>query len=184
MSQCLFWSGLISWRIRAYPQIILILLNVIMAAANIQRAKYEASVFSYLGVNLRKRLNQEWVASTTHRWALNVGSFSIACFSWPLGRICGINPYFLTIISLPINAASRHKFGLLLLFSGVFEGFSCVLFCLIILASSSCFRSTLSCLLALLITIARGTPCSSTSIVLLVPFFSPIRWVWANRLLS
>ena len=156
------------------------LLSVIMAAANIQRAKYEASVFSYLGVNLRNRLNHEWVASTTQRRALKVGSFSMSCFSSPRGRMWGINPYFLTRLSLPINAASRHRFWSF----GDFSDSPSFFLCFIIIHSSKGPKRILSCRLAPSMTSARGTPRSSVNTLRLVPFFSPIRWVWANRFLS
>ena len=124
-----------------------------MAAASIQRAVYEASGFSYRGVSLRKRLNQEWVASTTQRRALKAGSFSSSRFSSPCGRICGTKPWARTSPSLPsvIRSFSRGS------------------------------NITLSCRLAPLTASDKGTPRSSTNTLRLLPFFSPIRRIGANR---
>ena len=139
---------------------------MIIAAAKDVRAIYARSVFSYRGTNFRKRLNHEWLSSTTHLRALKVGSFSISFFSSPLGRIWGMKPLASTVSSLPTYAASRHRFCLMSLPSGDKS-----------LAFSKGSSDTLSCRLAPLTTSDKGTPISSTKICRFVPFFSPIRRV-------
>ena len=150
----------------------MILFWTIMAAANVLSAMYERSVFSYRGISLRNRLNHECANSTTHRRALNEGSFSINCFSSPRGRMWGMNPLESTVSSLPTYAASRQRFRGVSSFLGA-----------ITLFFSSTSRETLSCRLAPLTTSDKGTPFSSTSRCRFVPFFSPIRWVGADGFL-
>ena len=150
----------------------MILFRTIMAAANVLSAMYERSVFSYRGISLRNRLNHECANSTTHRRALNEGSFSINCFSSPRGRMWGINPLESTVSSLPTYAASRQRFRGVSSFRGA-----------ITLFFSSTSRETLSCRLAPLTTSDKGTPFSSTSRCLFVPFFSPISRVGADGFL-
>lgn len=149
------------------------LFKTIIAAANVLSAMYERSVFSYRGINLRNRLNHECASSTTHRRALNVGSFSINCFSSPRGRMWGVNPLERTVSSLPTYAASRQRF------CGVssFLGAATLFF-------SKTSSDTLSCRLAPLTTSDKGAPFSSTNRGRFVPFFSPIRRVGANGFLS
>ena len=148
------------------------LFKTIIAAANVLSAMYERSVFSYRGINLRNRLNHECANSTTHRRALNEGSFSINCFSSPRGRMCGINPLETTVSSLPTYAASRQRFCGVSSFFGVTTLFF-----------SKESREMLSCRLAPLTTSDKGTPFSSTNKCRFVPFFSPIRWVGADGFL-
>ena len=148
------------------------LFNTIIAAAKAVKALYERSVFSYRGVSLRNRLNQEWVNSTTHLRALKLGSFSINFFSSPLGRTWGTKPLAFATCSFPTYAASRHRLLGVVPFGG-----------LTIIPFSKTSRETLSCRLAPVTTNDKGTPCSSTRRFRFVPFFSPISWVWANRLL-
>lgn len=148
------------------------LFKTVIAAANVLSAMYERSVFSYRGINLRNRLNQECANSTTHRRALNEGFFSINCFSSPRGRMWGMNPLDSTVSSLPTYAASRQRFCGVPSFSGA-----------ITLLFSKESRETLSCRLAPLTTSDKGAPFSSTSKCRFVPFFSPIRWVGADRFL-
>ncbi len=150
----------------------MILFKTIIAAANVLSAMYERSVFSYRGINLRNRLNHECANSTTHRRALNEGSFSINCFSSPRGRMCGMNPLDSTVSSLPTYAASRQRFCRVSSFFGA-----------ITLFFSKGSRETLSCRLAPLTTSDKGTPFSSTSKCRFVPFFSPIRRVGADGFL-
>ena len=151
----------------------MILFRTIIAAANVLSAIYERSVFSYRGISLRNRLNHECANSTTHRRALNEGSFSINCFSSPRGRMWGMNPLESTVSSLPTYAASRQRFcGVPSFFWGA-----------ITLFFSSTSRETLSCRLAPLTTSDKGTPFSSTSRCLFVPFFSPISRVGADGFL-
>lgn len=148
------------------------LLRTIIPAASAVKALYDKSVFSYRGTSLRNRLNQEWASSTTHRRALNAGSRSISIFSSPRGRIWGIYPLARATFSLPTYPASRQRF---------WTCFSCIG-----LATRDCSkgsRETLSWRFAPLTTIDKGTPCSSTRMFLLLPFFSPIGWVRANRFL-
>lgn len=147
----------------------MILFKTIIAAANVLSAMYERSVFSYRGISLRKRLNHECASSTTHRRALNDGSLSIIFFSWPRGRICGMNPWEMTVSSLPTYAASRQRFCGVSFWAGLAARF---------LSKES--RETLSCRLAPLTTSDKGTPFSSTSKCRFVPFFSPIRRVWTD----
>ena len=149
------------------------LFSTIIAAANSHKALYDRSVFSYRGASFLNRLNQEWVSSTTHLRALNVVSFSISFFSSPRGRMWGIKPLSTATASFPVYPASRHKFcGCSPLFFG---------------SSTRAFNresnTTLSCRLAPVTTSDKGTPFSSTKILLLLPFFSPIRRVWPNRFL-
>ena len=148
------------------------LFRTIMAAANVLSAIYERSVFSYRGINLRNRLNHECANSTTHLRALNEGSFSINCFSSPLGRMCGMNPLECTVSSLPTYAASRQRFCRISLSLGATTLFF-----------SKTSSETLSCRLAPLTTSDKGTPFSSTSKCRFVPFFSPIRRVGADGFL-
>jgi len=145
------------------------LFKTIIAAANVLSAMYERSVFSYRGINLRNRLNHECANSTTHRRALNDGSFSINFFSSPRGRMWGMKPLDITVSSLPTYAASRQRFCGVFSFPGA-----------ITLSFSKESSDTLSCRLAPLTTSDKGTPFSSTSKCRFVPFFSPIRWVWAD----
>jgi hypothetical protein len=152
----------------------MILFRVIIAAASMLRARYERSVFSYRGTNLRKRLNQEWASSTTHLRALNVGSRSISFFSSPLGRIWGVKPFFSATSPLPTYPASRQRFCVASLSSPGRR----------ILSVSNGSRETLSCRLAPLTTSDKGTPCSSTNRLRLVPFFSPICWIGTDRFLG
>lgn len=147
----------------------MILFKTIIAAANVFSAMYERSVFSYRGINLRNRLNHECASSTTHRRALNEGSLSINFFSSPRGRMWGMNPWDRTVSSLPTYAASRQRFCGVSFCSGATTLFF-----------SKESRETLSCRLAPLTTSDKGTPFSSTSKCRLVPFFSPIRRVWAD----
>ena len=150
----------------------MILFKTIMAAANVFSAIYERSVFSYRGINLRNRLNHECASSTTHRRALNDGSFSINFFSSPRGRMWGMNPLDITVSSFPTYAASRQRFCRVDFCSGVATLFF-----------SNESRKTLSCRLAPLTTSDKGTPFSSTSICRFVPFFPPIGRVGAGRFL-
>lgn len=147
----------------------MILFKTIIAAGKVLSAMYERSVFSYRGINLRNRLNHECANSTTHRRALNDGSLSINFFSSPRGRMWGMNPWDKTVSSLPTYAASRQRFCGVSLCSGP----TTLLF-------SRESRKTLSCRLAPLTTSDKGTPFSSTSKCRLVPFFPPIRRVWAD----
>ena len=151
----------------------MILFKTIIAAANVLSAMYERSVFSYRGINLRNRLNHECANSTTQRRALNEGSFSIDFFSSPRGRMWGMKPLESTVSSLPTYAASRQRF------CGVSFSFGATT-----LFFSKTSRETLSCRLAPLTTSDKGTPFSSTSRCRFVPFFSPIRRVWAYGFLS
>ena len=146
------------------------LFKTIIAAANVLSAMYERSVFSYRGTNLRNRLNHECANSTTQRRALNEGSFSINFFSSPRGRMWGMKPWDTTVSSLPTYAASRQRFCGVSVRSGATTLFW-----------SKESRKTLSCRLAPLTTSDKGTPFSSTRIWRFVPFFSPIRRVWADR---
>jgi len=132
---------------------------VIRAAAKLVRVKQEQSVFSYLGINFRKRLNQECVRSTTHRHALNSGLIAISFFSSPRGRICGMKPLPWATSSLPTYPASRHKWH-----SVVVGGETTV-------ALSKVSRATLSCWLAALTSSEMGMPFSSTRICHFEPFF-------------
>lgn len=148
------------------------LFSAIIAAAKAFSALYERSVFSYLGINLRNRLNQEWASSTIHLRALNAGSFSISFFSSPLGRMWGTKPLAMTTSSLPTYAASRHKFcG-----SVSSEGKATRPF-------NKESRGTLSCRLAPVTTIDKGAPFSSTRRFRFDPFFSPVGRVRPDRLL-
>lgn len=149
------------------------LFKTIIAAANVLSAMYERSVFSYRGINLRNRLNHECANSTTHRLALNDGSFSINFFSSPRGRMWGTKPFDITVSSLPTYAASRQRFCRVFSLSGV-----------ITLAFSKESSDTLSCRLAPLTTSDKGAPFSSTSKCRFVPFFSPIRRVGSDGFLS
>lgn len=148
------------------------LFSTIIAAAKAFNALYERSVFSYRGINLRNRLNQEWANSTIHLRALNVGFLSINFFSSPLGRMWGTKPLAMTTSSLPTYAASRHKFcG-----SVSSEGEATRPF-------SKESRGTLSCRLAPVTTIDKGAPFSSTRRFRFDPFFSPVGRVRPDRLL-
>jgi hypothetical protein len=148
----------------------MILFRTIIAAASILSATYDKSVFSYRGINLRKRLNQECASSTTHLRALNVGSLSISFFSSPLGRMWGIKPFSTTTPSFPTYPASRQRFWSVLLSSFGTKTRS----------FNNGSRDMLSCRLAPLTTSDKGTPRSSTSKLRFVPFFSPIRGVGTN----
>ncbi len=132
-------------------------------------AMYERFVFSYRGINLRNRLNHECANSTTHRRVLNEGSLSINFFSSPRGRMWGMNPWDLAASSLPTYAASRQRFCGVSFCSGATTLFF-----------SNESRKTLSCRLAPLTTNDKGTPFSSTSKCRFVPFFPPVRRVWAD----
>ena len=143
-----------------------------MADAQLLRARQEQSVFSYLGINFRKRLNQECVSSTTHRRALNSGLIAISFFSSPRGRICGIKPLPWATSSLPTYPASRHKWH-----SVVVGGETTA-------ALSKVSRAMLSCWLAALRSSEMGMPFSSTRMCRFEPFFSPIRRVWTSGLSS
>jgi len=149
------------------------LFKTIIAAAKVLSAMYERSVFSYRGTNLRNRLNHECANSTTHRRALNEGSFSINFFSSPRGRMWGMKPLDSTVSSLPTYAASRQRF------CGVSSSFGATT-----LFFNKTSRETLSCRLAPLTTSDKGTPFSSTSRCRFVPFFSPIRRVGADGFLG
>ena len=127
-------------------------------------------VFSYLGINFRKRLNQECVRSTTHRRALNSGLVAISFFSSPRGRIWEMKPLHWATSSLPTYPASRHKWH-----SVVATGETTA-------ALSKGSRATLSCWLAALTSSEMGMPFSSTRTCRFEPFFSPIRRVWTSRL--
>lgn len=148
------------------------LFNKIIAAAREFRAMYETSVFSYRGISLRNRLNQECASSITHLRALKEGSYSISFFSSPLGCMWGMKPFFSTTASLPTYAASRHKFWEISPTGSTTT-----------LAFSNGSSKTLSCRFAPLTTSDKGTPFSSTSRCSFVPFFSPIRGVRADGLL-
>ena len=148
----------------------MILFKTIIAAANVLSAMYERSVFSYRGISLRKRLNHECANSTTQRLALNDGFLSIIFFSSPRGRMWGMNPWEMTVSSFPTYAASRQRFCGVSFWAGLATRF---------ISKES--RETLSCRLAPLTTSDKGTPFSSTSKCRFVPFFSPIRRVWADR---
>ena len=149
------------------------LFKMIIAAAKAFNALYERSVFSYRGTSLRNRLNQEWASSTIHLRALKVGSLSINFFSSPLGRIWGTNPLDVTTSSFPTYAASRQRFEGVLPSSGSK-----------IRPFSNGSKEILSCLLAPVTTSDNGTPRPSTSKWRLLPFFSPIRRIGSNALLS
>lgn len=148
------------------------LFKMIIAAAKAFNALYERSVFSYRGTNLRNRLNQEWASSTIHLRALKVGSLSINFFSSPLGRIWGTNPLSVTTSSFPTYAASRQRFKDALPSPGPVNR-----------PFNNGSKEILSCRLAPVTTSDKGTPCSSTSRLRFVPFFSPIRGIRSNGFL-
>lgn len=148
------------------------LFKTIIAAARALNALYDRSVFSYRGMSLRNRLNQECASSTTHRRGLNDGSRSISFFSSPLGRMCGMKPFSFATASFPTYAASRQRFWV---------SFSSLGFTTRPLSSGS--SALLSCSFAAVTTSDKGTPFSSTRIFRLVPFFSPVRRVRPDRLL-
>ena len=150
----------------------MILLRTIIPAASAVKALYDKSVFSYRGTSLRNRLNQECASSTTHRRAVKPGLRSISFFSSPRGRMCGIYPLARAMFSLPTYPASRQRL------------WNCISCCgMATRAFSRGSKETLSWRFAPQTTNDKGTPCSSTRIFLLLPFFSPIGWVRPNRLL-
>lgn len=61
----------------------MILFRTIIATAKSFSAMCERSDFSYRGISLRNRLNQEWASSSTYRRALKVGTRSISFFPLP-----------------------------------------------------------------------------------------------------
>ena len=146
-----------------------------MAAARCIKAKWLASVFSKRTSSFRKRVNQEWQASTTHRLALNWGLRANSSRSSPRGRTWGTNPAPSIAFcgSTPAYPASVHRFST-----------TPPRATRVMRDSSTAVSCDTSCRLAPVTTIDNGTPRSSTSRCRLDPFFSPICGVATDGLLG
>jgi len=151
----------------------MILFMIIIVAAKWSNPRYAMYVFSNLTRSFLKRLNQECATSTIHRFGLKPCS-SMAFFSSPRGRICGFIPWDMTSCAFPTYPASRQRFCSMDWTCPKSKGTTRF--------RRSSSSTALSCRLAPVTTSDNGMPFASTNKFFLLPFFSPIRRVGANRL--
>lgn len=146
----------------------------IRAHASCNRPSNVRFNFSYLIDNFLNRFIHEWHRSTGQRcvrWPmrfLSIGnSFASFC------AICGTYPRSKQMFQhgSPEYPLSAHKFCWSF---WVGAGLSSTI------SSRVADKSWESCVLAASTTSDRGIPFASTSMLRLLPFFSPIRWIWPH----